>query len=98
MDSLILSSATVGIVISLLAYEIGLAAQRKWKLAVLKLSADTGYRLSCNSSVSAAGSSEEKYRSDPDRSSFRSSGKPWICPCNGSAFWTGSQTVCDHAA
>ena len=35
MDSLILSSATVGIVISLLAYEIGLAAQRKWKLAVL---------------------------------------------------------------
>ena len=35
MDKLILSSATVGIVISLLAYEIGLAAQRKWKLAVL---------------------------------------------------------------
>ena len=28
MDNLILSSATVGIVISLLAYEIGLAAQR----------------------------------------------------------------------
>lgn len=35
MDSLILSSATVGIVISLLAYEIGLAAQRKWKLVIL---------------------------------------------------------------
>lgn len=35
MDSLILSSVTVGIVISLLAYEIGLAAQRKWKLAIL---------------------------------------------------------------
>ena len=35
MDNLILSSATVRIVISLLAYEIGLAAQRKWKLAVL---------------------------------------------------------------
>ena len=35
MDNLIMSSATVGIVISLLAYEIGLAAQRKWKLAVL---------------------------------------------------------------
>ena len=35
MDSLILSSATVGIVISLLAYEIGLAAQRKWRLAIL---------------------------------------------------------------
>lgn len=35
MDSLVLSSATVGIVISLLAYEIGLAAQRKWKLAIL---------------------------------------------------------------
>lgn len=35
MDNLILSSATVGIVISLLAYEIGLAAQRKWKLAIL---------------------------------------------------------------
>ena len=35
MDKLILSSATVGIVISLLAYEIGLAAQRKWKLAAL---------------------------------------------------------------
>ena len=35
MDKLILSSATIGIVISLLAYEIGLAAQRKWKLAVL---------------------------------------------------------------
>lgn len=35
MDKLILSSATVGIVISLLAYEIGLAAQRKWKQAVL---------------------------------------------------------------
>ena len=29
MDNLILSSATVGIVISLLAYEIGLAAQRQ---------------------------------------------------------------------
>lgn len=35
MDNLVMSSATVGIVISLLAYEIGLAAQRKWKLAVL---------------------------------------------------------------
>lgn len=35
MDKLILSSATIGIVVSLLAYEIGLAAQRKWKLAVL---------------------------------------------------------------
>lgn len=35
MDNLILSSATIGIVISLLAYEIGLAAQRKWKLAIL---------------------------------------------------------------
>ena len=35
MDILILSSATIGIVISLLAYEIGLAAQRKWKLAIL---------------------------------------------------------------
>ena len=35
MDKLILSSATIGIVISLLVYEIGLAAQRKWKLAVL---------------------------------------------------------------
>ncbi len=35
MDKLVLSSATIGIVISLLAYEIGLAAQRKWKLAVL---------------------------------------------------------------
>ena len=30
-----LSYATIGIVISLLAYEIGLAAQRKWKLAIL---------------------------------------------------------------
>ena len=35
MDNLVMSSATVGIVISLLAYEIGLAAQRKWKLSVL---------------------------------------------------------------
>ena len=35
MDNLVISSATVGIVISLLTYEIGLAAQRKWKLAVL---------------------------------------------------------------
>ena len=35
MDNLIMSSATIGIVISLLAYEIGLAAQRKWKLAIL---------------------------------------------------------------
>ena len=35
MDNLVMSSATVGIVISLLAYEIGLAAQRKWKMAVL---------------------------------------------------------------
>lgn len=35
MDNLIMSSATVGIVLSLLAYEIGLAAQRKWKLAIL---------------------------------------------------------------
>ena len=32
MDNLILSSATIGIVISLLAYEIGLAAQRKWSV------------------------------------------------------------------
>lgn len=35
MDKVILNSATVGIVISLLAYEIGLAAKRKWKLAIL---------------------------------------------------------------
>lgn len=35
MDNLILSSATVGIVISLLAYEIGVAIQKKWKLAFL---------------------------------------------------------------
>lgn len=35
MDDLILSSATIGIVLSLLAYEIGLAVQRKWKRAFL---------------------------------------------------------------
>ena len=35
MDKLIVNSATVGIVISLLAYEIGLAAKKKWKLAIL---------------------------------------------------------------
>ena len=35
MDNLIMSSATVGIVISLLAYEIGLAIKKKWKLAIL---------------------------------------------------------------
>ncbi len=40
MDNLILSSATIGIVISLLAYEIGLAAQRKWKLAIIKSASD----------------------------------------------------------
>ena len=35
MDKLIVNSATVGIVISLMAYEIGLAAKKKWKLAIL---------------------------------------------------------------
>ena len=35
MQNLILNSATVGIVISLLAYEIGVAARKKWKLAIL---------------------------------------------------------------
>ena len=35
MDDLILNSATVGIVISLLAYEIGVAMKKKWKLAIL---------------------------------------------------------------
>lgn len=35
MDDLILNSATIGIVLSLLAYEIGLAVQRKWKRAFL---------------------------------------------------------------
>ena len=35
MDDLILNSATVGFVISLLAYEIGVAMKKKWKLAIL---------------------------------------------------------------
>lgn len=35
MNQLILSSTTVGIVISLLAYELGMAARKKWKLAIL---------------------------------------------------------------
>lgn len=35
MDHIILNSATLGFVISLLAYEIGLAAKKKWKLAIL---------------------------------------------------------------
>ena len=35
MDDLILNSAAVGIVISLLAYEIGVAMKKKWKLAIL---------------------------------------------------------------
>lgn len=35
MENIVLNSATLGFVISLLAYEIGLAAQRKWKKAIL---------------------------------------------------------------
>lgn len=35
MNQLMLNSATVGIVISVLAYEIGVAAKKKWKLAIL---------------------------------------------------------------
>jgi len=35
MNQLMLNSATVGIVISVLAYEIGMAAKKKWKLAIL---------------------------------------------------------------
>ena len=114
MDNLILSSATVGIVISLLAYEIGLAAQRKWKLAVLnpllisiilviaflvvfhvdygrklqyecqisELSSDTGNGLSGYTSLSSAGSVEEKYSSDSCWCIFRSARKSWNRTCN----------------
>ena len=105
MDNLILSSATVGIVISLLAYEIGLAAQRKWKLAVLNpllisiilviaflvvfhvdyesynMSA-TGNGLSGYTSLSSAGSVEEKYSSDSCWCIFRSARKSWNRTCN----------------
>lgn len=35
MENIVLNSATLGFVISLLAYEIGLAIKRKWKLAIL---------------------------------------------------------------
>lgn len=35
MENFVLNSATVGMVISLLAYEIGMAIKKKWKLAVL---------------------------------------------------------------
>lgn len=35
MENLVLNSATLGVVISLLAYEIGLAARKKWKLPIL---------------------------------------------------------------
>ncbi|XCP84929.1 LrgB family protein [Roseburia hominis] len=35
MNQLMLNSATVGIVISVLAYEIGMAVKKKWKLAIL---------------------------------------------------------------
>lgn len=35
MNDLILNSATFGVVISFLAYEIGTAAKKKWKLAVI---------------------------------------------------------------
>lgn len=35
MENIVLNSATLGIVISLLAYEIGLAARKKWKLPIL---------------------------------------------------------------
>ena len=107
MDNLILSSATVGIVISLLAYEIGLAAQRKWKLAVLNpllisiilviaflvvfhvdyesynMSAKyLSYLLSGYTSLSSAGSVEEKYSSDSCWCIFRSARKSWNRTCN----------------
>ena len=112
MDNLILSSATVGIMISLLAYEISLAAQRKWKLAVLnpllisiilviaflvvfhadyesynecqisELSSDTGNGLSGYTSLSSAGSVEEKYSSDSCWCIFRSARKSWNRTCN----------------
>lgn len=55
MDNLILSSATVGIVISLLAYEIGLAAQRKWKLAVLTSIVDFHHTCNCVSGSISCG-------------------------------------------
>lgn len=35
MENIVLNSATLGVVISLLAYEIGLAARKKWKLSIL---------------------------------------------------------------
>ncbi len=35
MENIVLNSATLGVVISLLAYEIGLAARKKWKLPIL---------------------------------------------------------------
>ena len=35
MENIVLNSATLGFVISLLAYEIGLAIKKKWKLAIL---------------------------------------------------------------
>lgn len=35
MNELIINSTTIGIVISLVAYEIGVAAQKKWKKAIL---------------------------------------------------------------
>ena len=102
MDNLILSSATVGIVISLLAYEIGLAAQRKWKLAVLNpllisiilviaflvvFHVDyESYNMSAKylsyTSLSSAGSVEEKYSSDSCWCIFRSARKSWNRTCN----------------
>ena len=96
MDNLILSSATIGIVISLLAYEIGLAAQRKWKLAILnpllisiapELSFDSCNSLSGNSIVSAAGSSEKEYRGNYDGGSFRSACKSGFRTGNVSGVW-----------
>ncbi len=35
MENIVLNSATLGVVISLLTYEIGLAARKKWKLSIL---------------------------------------------------------------
>ena len=129
MDSLILSSATVGIVISLLAYEIGLAAQRKWKLAILNpllisIILVIGFLVLFHVDYDSYNNSAQylSYLLTPATvclaiplylqldllkknigailigGFFRSSGESWICPCNDSAFWTESQTVCDHAA
>ena len=68
MNQMIINSTTIGVVISVMGYELGLLLKRKFKSAIfnpllisiifvicclLKLSFNTGNSMSCNTFVSA---------------------------------------------